>query len=116
MGHLRVLQWARAGGCPWDESTCIDAARGNHLHVLQWARRSHALTTSENECPWNDEVAEVAFEAGHLDILRWIHYNGLPMDDDLYTVAMECSESASSSKERHDYLLIAEWAREIGLH
>ena len=22
-GHLEVLQWARANGCPWDESTCV---------------------------------------------------------------------------------------------
>jgi hypothetical protein len=21
-GHLEVLKWARANGCPWDEETC----------------------------------------------------------------------------------------------
>jgi hypothetical protein len=21
-GHLEVLKWARANGCPWDENTC----------------------------------------------------------------------------------------------
>ena len=42
-GHLEVLQWARANGCPWDEWTCHNAAAGGHLEVLRWA---HA-----NECP-----------------------------------------------------------------
>jgi hypothetical protein len=37
-GHLDVLHWARAHGCPWDADTCQDAARGGHLAVLQWAR------------------------------------------------------------------------------
>jgi hypothetical protein len=32
-----TLQWARANGCPWDASTCSNAARGGHLDVLQWA-------------------------------------------------------------------------------
>ena len=34
-GHLAVLQWARAQGCPWDESTCLWAAENGHLAVLQ---------------------------------------------------------------------------------
>jgi hypothetical protein len=33
-GHLEVLQWSRANGCPWDEWTCIKAAEGGHLEVL----------------------------------------------------------------------------------
>jgi hypothetical protein len=27
-GHLEVLQWARANGCPWDERTCQCAGVG----------------------------------------------------------------------------------------
>ena len=45
-GHLEVLQWARANGCPWDEETCREAAEGGHLEVLQWARA--------NGAPWNE--------------------------------------------------------------
>ena len=37
-GHLGVLQWARANGCPWDGETCELAASGGHLEVLRWAR------------------------------------------------------------------------------
>ena len=29
-------------GCPWDKSTCWNAARGAHLAVLQWARQRDA--------------------------------------------------------------------------
>ena len=46
-GHLEVLQWLRANGCPWDEWTCKYAAEGGHLEVLQWARA--------NGCPWDEK-------------------------------------------------------------
>ena len=42
-GHLEVLQWARANGCPWDETTCEAAVARGHLDVVQWAK--------ENDCP-----------------------------------------------------------------
>ena len=35
-GHLAVLQWARANGCPWDRYTYRNAALGGHLEMLQW--------------------------------------------------------------------------------
>jgi hypothetical protein len=38
-----MLQWARSNNCPWDSTTCSEAARGGHLEVLQWAR--------SNNCP-----------------------------------------------------------------
>ena len=44
-GHLAVLKWARAHGCPWDEMTCSGAALNGHLEVLQWPR-AHG-------CPWD---------------------------------------------------------------
>ena len=37
-GHLGVLQWAQAHGCPWDKWTYEKAAANGHLEVLQWAR------------------------------------------------------------------------------
>ena len=37
-GHLDVLQWARAQGCPWNWCTCVKAAEGGHLKLLSWAR------------------------------------------------------------------------------
>ena len=37
-GHLDVLQWARANGCPWYENMCKEAVRGGHLEVVKWLR------------------------------------------------------------------------------
>jgi hypothetical protein len=35
-GHLEVLQWARANGCPWDEDTLRVARDEGHLEVVNW--------------------------------------------------------------------------------
>lgn len=37
-GHLEVLKWCRANGCPWDEDIRREAAKGGHLEVLKWCR------------------------------------------------------------------------------
>ena len=71
-GHLEVLQWARANGCPWDEKTCWRAAEGGHLEVLQWART--------NGCPWNEGTCSAAALGGHLEVLQWARANGCPWD------------------------------------
>ncbi len=49
-GHLEVLQWARANGCPWDEKTCARAVDIRHLESLQWARAT--------DCPWNGHMLQ----------------------------------------------------------
>jgi hypothetical protein len=43
-GHLSVLRWCRANGCPWDASTCANAAKNGHLGLLHWCRA--------NGCPY----------------------------------------------------------------
>ena len=47
-GHLELLQWARANGCPWDESTALEAARWGRTRLLPWA--------IANGCPWDRET------------------------------------------------------------
>ena len=74
-GHLETLQWARANGCPWDESTCFGAALGGHLEILQWARA--------NGRPWEVRTCEKAARRGHLEILQWARGNGCPWDEDM---------------------------------
>jgi hypothetical protein len=69
-GHLVVLQWLHANGCPWNESTCMYAAYGGHLAVLQWARA--------NGCPWDWRVAFWAARNGHTALLDWVRANGCP--------------------------------------
>ena len=73
-GHLEVLKWARANGCPWDEWTCACAAEGGHLEVLKWAR--------ENDCPWVEDTCASAALDGHLEVLKWARENGCPWDED----------------------------------
>lgn len=36
-GHLKVLQWLRTNGCPWNECACTSAAFGGHFDILTWA-------------------------------------------------------------------------------
>ena len=36
-GHLEVLQWARANGCPWNFFECVSGATANDkVDVLAW--------------------------------------------------------------------------------
>ena len=63
---MKMLQWARESGCPWDMKTCSGAAKGGYLEVLQWA---HA-----NGCPWDRNTRN--FASGH--VLEWAVANGVP--------------------------------------
>ena len=82
-GHLEVMKWLRAKGCPWNEETSIDAAFGGHLEVLQWMR------AQDPPCPWNSDVCLDAAEQGHLDVLRWVRSQGCPWDERVPYAAAE---------------------------
>ncbi|KAG5178057.1 hypothetical protein JKP88DRAFT_330616 [Tribonema minus] len=60
-GHLELVWWlwARANGCPWNESTTQSAAAGGHLEVLQWA--------CANGCFWDEWLCSVAAAHGRLE-------------------------------------------------
>ena len=84
-GHLELLKWARKGPegpegtkeylnpslrepslrepCPWDNWTCIYAAKSGHFQLLKWAQ--------ENGCPWDEEVCTYAAKGGDLKLLTW---------------------------------------------
>ena len=94
-GHLEVLRWARANGCPWSHMTCKAAARSGHLEVLKWMRA--------NGCPWNTETCSGAAEGGHLEVLKWARENGCPWNE------LTCMFAA---KEGH--LEVLQWARANG--
>jgi hypothetical protein len=89
-GHLEVLQWAHANGCPWNEMTCAAAARGGHLEMLQWA---HA-----KDCPWDEETCSRAVGGGYLEMLQWALANDCPWDEEI------CSRAA---RGRHLEVLLA---------
>ena len=46
-GHLEVLQWARAHGCPWNELPCTRAWAWGRDEVLQWAQGCPEYTASQ---------------------------------------------------------------------
>ncbi|WZN64387.1 hypothetical protein HKI87_09g59430 [Chloropicon roscoffensis] len=74
-GHLEVLKWLRAKGCPWGASTSNWAAQGGRLEVLQWMR------AQDPPCPWNPHVFYYAAREGHLEVLRWARSQGCPWDE-----------------------------------
>ena len=37
-GHLEILQWARANGCPWDINTFGDTRAKAYLEMKNWAK------------------------------------------------------------------------------
>jgi hypothetical protein len=71
---LEVLQWLRAQSppCPWNTSTCSNAANGGHLEVLQWLR------AQSPPCPWDYLTCAFAAEHEDLELLRWAIENGCP--------------------------------------
>ena len=48
-GHLEVVKWLRANGCPWDEDACRRAAEHKHWDTLQYL--------VDNKCPGWEEAA-----------------------------------------------------------
>ena len=48
-GHLEVVKWLRANGCPWDEDACDCAAEYKHWDTLQYL--------VDNKCPGWEEAA-----------------------------------------------------------
>lgn len=78
-GRLKFIQWARAHGCPWDKGTCSSAANTGSLDVLQWARA--------NGCPWDEATCEEAASGGCLEVLKWARKHGCPWDERTYRAA-----------------------------
>ena len=64
-GHLEVLKWLRAEGCPWDAWVCARAACGGHLEVLNWLQ-AEGCPREENAC-----TEAAASEATKVMIYKW---------------------------------------------
>ena len=74
-GHLELVKWLRAKGCPWGTTTSANAAFGGHLEVLQWMRGQ------DPPCPWDSNVCYFAASKGHLEVLRWARSQGCPWNE-----------------------------------
>ena len=99
-GHLEVLQWAHANGCPTIklDSMCMNAAIGGHLEVLKWARA--------NGWSWGNTLS-LAAEGGHLKIMQWALTNGCPLD-------RPCEDETCSMAAKGGHLEVLKWARDNG--
>ncbi|CAN0196883.1 unnamed protein product [Ascophyllum nodosum] len=80
-GHLEVLKWARAQGCPFGFDTSCAAARGGHLEVLKWL--------VQQGCPCDEYMCSAAAEGGHLEVLEWALDIGCELDEGTCNAAAE---------------------------
>lgn len=94
-GNLEILHYARSQGCRWDESTCSAAAGRGHLETLQWAH--------DNGCRWNEWTCAAASGNGFLETLKWLREHGCPWDENTLHYA-----------ELNDHVEVAAWARANG--
>ena len=92
-GSVERLAWAKANGCPWDETTSYYAARNGRVEVLEWAREHH--------CPWSKSTCGAAAEGGHQDVLMWAREHHCPWDK------WTCTFAAKGG-----HLDVLMWARE----
>jgi hypothetical protein len=70
-GHLEVLQWARANGCPWDEDLFPCSRRRPPGGVAVGTRQRLPLGPVDLfQCS----------SRGHLEVLQWARANGCPWD------------------------------------
>ena len=83
-GHLEVIKWLRAKGCPWGEVTSRSAALGGHLEVLQW------MQAQDPPCPWDEDVFFHAARNGNLEVLRYVRSQGCAWNDGVPCAAAEC--------------------------
>jgi hypothetical protein len=95
VGSIERLAWAKARGCPWNETICAAAAWDGHLEVLKWAR--------EHGFEWDERTCNYAAREGHLEVFRWAHEHGCPWS------AGTCLNAACGG-----HLHVLKWARAHG--
>lgn len=125
-GHLEALKWLReVDKCPWDKATTTAAAEYGHLHVLRWcvaegcpmegnaykvaADRGHVdvLTFLKEEAglPWDPSLCGYNYpiRTGQFGVVQWMRANGCPWG------TAECADAAL-----YDQLEILQWLRANG--
>ena len=84
-----VLQWARANGCLWDETTYEAAVARGHLDVVQWAK--------ENDCPGAVQVRLGLDETGNLSSLA-----GSEQTFDVHDIIHDWADTNSADHMSYD--------------
>lgn len=123
-GDVKILQWLRDVGCPWDCRVCQHAACHDSVSVLQWAVDHGASWDAscfamaaqcgnfevltyclDRECPMDVTAQHGAAAKGRIDVLEWLRERGLFIS----TVVQTCAEAASGG-----HLPTLQWLREQG--
>ena len=74
-GHIEVLSWLRAQGCPWDETVC---AAAKEVEVIRWLH--------EHGCSWDERTTLITIYGfsswcfHRLDVVKWAIEHGCPWD------------------------------------
>ncbi|GLC68265.1 hypothetical protein PLESTF_000668300 [Pleodorina starrii] len=72
-GHLAVLQYLHASGCPVDaRSVAVGAARAGHLPLVAWAVEGLGVAPADGA----DSLLDCAVESGNLELMIWLHARG----------------------------------------
>lgn len=69
-GQLEILRWLRSKGLSCYSSLYYDAANFGHLEVLRWLRAQG--------CPWDENACFAAALGGHVHVLEWLETEGFP--------------------------------------
>jgi hypothetical protein len=67
-GELELFQWLHRIGCPWDETSCTNAAENGHDEILAFAREQggprrevYAMDADdEGSMAWNDRETPIS--------------------------------------------------------
>jgi len=92
--QLHVLKWLKLSGYPWNDLTCMCAAKGGHLEIIKWAYTNGAPVTSD--------VFTFAAESGHIDIMMWYVIMRFPID---YSRAFYNAKHGNASKIIFEYII-----------
>lgn len=93
-GHLRVLQWLREQGCPWNHvDTFASAVHGGHVPVLEWLL--------DKGCKADENICQLAAERGHLEVLQWAYGKGFTINE----------EDSIFDAARNGHIEVLEWLR-----
>lgn len=107
-GHVNILQWLHAHGCPWNQDVMYVAAAGGHMSVFEWVNFQTPLRTLRSGVPplgfvhSKERIYGIAAERGHFQVLQWC----LSQDPSVRHCPDICASAAAGG-----HLNILQWLR-----
>ena len=91
---LKIIQYLRNNGCPWNDRACSKAAEVGRFQILKYLR------SDRDKCPWNESACSRAAENGHFEILKYLREHNCPWNE------FTCIAAAKTGR-----LKILQWLR-----